>query len=104
MAILAMPAARAGGAVKKSRKTLSNIPRQSRGLSDVGPSKGPDVQETPHPHDVQNVGPPTSSLGHLLPSVVSHFNVDNGWDPLTRPAPAGESAGCGPPSPPRESV
>jgi hypothetical protein len=22
-------------------------------------------------------------------------------DPLTRPAPAGESAGCGPPSPPR---
>ena len=23
------------------------------------------------------------------------------WDPLTRPAPAGENAGCGPPSPPR---
>ena len=23
--------------------------------------------ETPHPHDRQNVGPPTSSLGHLLP-------------------------------------
>jgi hypothetical protein len=25
----------------------------------------------------------------------------HGFDPLTRPAPAGESAGCGPPSPPR---
>jgi hypothetical protein len=23
--------------------------------------------ETPHPHDLQNVGPPTSFLGHLLP-------------------------------------
>ena len=23
--------------------------------------------ETPHPHDKQNVGPPASSLGHLLP-------------------------------------
>ena len=25
-------------------------------------------KETPHPHDLQNVGPPTSSLGHLLPT------------------------------------
>ena len=36
----------------------------------AGPSKGPERhrrKKTPHPHDVQNVGPPTSSLGHLLP-------------------------------------
>ena len=37
-------------------------------------------------------------------SVLSHANVDNDHlarNPLTRPAPAEESAGCGPPSPPR---
>ena len=37
-------------------------------------------------------------------SVLSHANVDNdrlARNPLTRPAPAEESAGCGPPSPPR---
>jgi len=45
-----------------------NIPRQSPGLYNAGPAKGPGQAETPHPHDVQNVGPPTSSLGHPLPS------------------------------------
>jgi hypothetical protein len=40
------------------------------GLTVAGPSKGPDRhrrEKTPHPHDKQNVGPPTSSLGHPLP-------------------------------------
>jgi hypothetical protein len=32
----------------------------------VGPLKG--AEETPHPHHKQNVGPPTSSLGHPLPT------------------------------------
>ena len=36
---------------------------------------------------------------YLLRSVESEGS--GRWDPLTRPAPAGENAGCGPPSPPR---
>jgi dipeptidyl aminopeptidase/acylaminoacyl peptidase len=36
-----------------------------------------------------------------LTSVVSHVRIDNRRDPLTRPAPAGDYAGCAPPSPPK---
>ena len=45
-----------------------------------------------------------TTLGGRESSVVSHAIVCNerpGRNPLTRPAPADDSAGCGPPSPPR---
>ena len=42
--------------------------------------------ETPHPHDLQNVGPLASSLSHLLP-------WGEGTEKLPFPLPWGEGAG-----------
>jgi len=46
-------------------------------------------------------GAQDTAIGHGPISVVSHVRIDNRRDPLTRPAPAGDNAGCAPPSPQR---
>jgi hypothetical protein len=44
--------------------------------------------------------PETSMAPRVIPAK-ARIQFLQDMDPLTRPAPAGEDAGCGPPSPPR---